>query len=160
MHSSFFVDPRAELKISQVRPGWDIPLNAVMTTLFFSTMLCLIIIGSTVAFNVIISIGQVGSVGSYIVAIACILHKRVKSESLLPSKFDLGRLGIPINVIALTFLSLAFVFPFFPLAPKPDAANMNWTVLITGFTMSVSLIYYFVKAKNTYLGPVEYVKQF
>jgi choline transport protein len=53
----------------QVRPGWDIPLNAVLVTLLSSTLLCLIIIGSNIAFSVIISIGQVGIVGSYIMGI-------------------------------------------------------------------------------------------
>jgi choline transport protein len=64
-----------------------------------------------------------------------------------------------VNFIALCFLVLAFVFPFFPLATHPDAAGMNWNILVTGFTMMVALVYYFVKAKDTYRGPVEYVKR-
>jgi choline transport protein len=130
-----------------------------MATLLFSGLLSLIILGSTIAFNVILSINQVGITGSYIVAISCILRKRLYSEPLLPSRFDLGRAGIAINIIALCFLALAFVFPFFPNVPHPDAASMNWTVLVTGFTMGVALIYYYVKGQYTYLGPVEYVKK-
>jgi hypothetical protein len=130
-----------------------------MATLIFSSLLSLIILGSTIAFNVIMSIGQVGSVGSYIVAIACILRKRLCSEPLLPSRFNLGRAAIPINIIALCFLVLAFVFPFFPSAPNPDAASMNWTVLITGFVMGIAILYYWFRGQYKYFGPVEYVKK-
>ncbi len=122
-------------------------------------MISLIIIGSSIAFNVIVSIGQVGTVASYIVAIACIARKRLVKEPLLPSKFSLGKAGLTINLIALAFLVLAFVFPFFPAQSHPNAAEMNWNVLVTGFTMGVSMIYYVFRARFTYRGPVEYVKQ-
>lgn len=145
--------------LAYVRPGWDIPLNAVLATLAISTLLSLIIIGSSIAFNVIVSIGQVGTVASYIVPIACMLRKRLVSEPLLPSRFDLGRGGIYVNTVALCFLVIAFVFPFFPMMNHPNAAGMNWNILVTGFTMAVALVYYAFRAKDTYKGPVEYVKQ-
>jgi amino acid transporter len=131
----------------------------VLATLAISTLLSLIIIGSSIAFNVIVSIGQVGTVASYIVPIACMLRKRLVSEPLLPSRFDLGRAGIYVNTVALAFLVLAFVFPFFPMMSHPNAAGMNWNILVTGFTMAVALMYYAARAKDTYKGPVEYVKQ-
>lgn len=122
-------------------------------------MLSLIIIGSSIAFNVIISIGQVGTVGSYLIAISCIFRKRLVGEPLLPSQFNLGRAGVFINAIALCFLVLAFVFPFFPLNKDPTPAQMNWNVLVTGFTMLVALIYYAIKGRKTYTGPVTYVRR-
>lgn len=96
------------------------------------------------------SIGQVGTVSSYIVPIACMLRKRILKEPLLPSRFDLGRGGIYVNIVALCFLVLAFVFPFFPMATNPTPASMNWTVLVTGFTMVVAMIYYVFKARHVY----------
>jgi choline transport protein len=80
-------------------------------------------------------------------------------EPLLPSRFSLGRAGLAINTIALCFLTLAFVFPFFPASAHPNAAAFNWNILITGFVIVVALVYYFVKAKHIYRGPVEYVKR-
>ncbi|KAF1948949.1 amino acid transporter [Byssothecium circinans] len=145
--------------LSHVPTGWDIPLNAVIATLTITTLLSLIIIGSSIAFNVIISIGQVGTVGSYIFAISCIFRKRVVGEPLLPSRFSLGRAGLAINTIALCFLAVAFVFPFFPLNKNPTPAEMNWNVLVTGFTLVVAVIYYFVRGHKTYAGPVEYVRR-
>ncbi|KAF2192179.1 amino acid transporter [Zopfia rhizophila CBS 207.26] len=145
--------------LSYVPAGWDIPLNAVIATLTITALLSLIIIGSSIAFNVLMSIGQVGTVGSYIFAISCVFRKRLVGEPLLPSRFDLGRAGLFINTIALCFLVLAFVFPFFPLNKNPTSAQMNWNILVTGFTLAVALIYYAFRGKKTYKGPVEYVRR-
>ena len=129
-----------------------------MVTLLFTTLLCLIIIGSTIAFNVITSLGLVGLISSYIIAIACVLAKRIKGEPLLPSRFSLGRAGMAVNIIGIAFLSVAFIFCFFPSAPHPTVQSMNWSCLIFGFLVGFSLIYYQVYGKHKYVGPVVYTK--
>lgn len=146
--------------LAHVRPGWDVPVNAVLVTLFFTTLLCLIIIGSTIAFNVITSLGQVGLVSSYFIAIACIARKRILGEPLLPGRFSLGKLGLPVNIIALCFLTVAFIFLYFPVAPHPNAQTMNWSSLMYGGIIGISLIYYYVWGRHVYVGPVEYVKRY
>ncbi|ORX94415.1 GABA permease [Clohesyomyces aquaticus] len=128
--------------LAYVHPGVDVPINAILVTLLLTTLLSLIIIGSTIAFNVITSLGQVGLISSYLVVIGCIFYKRLLGLPLLPSRFSLGRSGILVNGIALAFLSTAFVFSFFPAVPRPDAQGMNWSVLM-----------------HKYVGPVEYVKE-
>jgi choline transport protein len=50
--------------LSYVRPGWDIPLNSIMVSLCITALLSLITLGSTVAFNAIISIGVVSLLSS------------------------------------------------------------------------------------------------
>lgn len=129
-----------------------------MVTLLCTTLLSLIIIGSTIAFNVITSLGQLGLVSSYIIVIACIFAKRIKGEALLPSRFSLGRFGLLVNGIALCFLALAFIFLFFPAAPNPTPESMNWSCLLFGFILGFSLVYYYVWGRHNYVGPVEYVK--
>ncbi|KAF2713003.1 amino acid transporter [Pleomassaria siparia CBS 279.74] len=144
--------------LAKIRPGWDVPMNAVLVTLLFTTLLSCIIAGSAIAFNVITALSQLGLVSSYIVVIACILAKRLKGEPLLPSKFDLGRSGILVNVIALAFLALVFVFLFFPAAPHPTPATMNWSSLMFGVILLFSLGYYYVWGRYKYEGPVVLVK--
>lgn len=144
--------------IDQVRPGWDVPVNAVLVTLLCTTLLSLIIIGSTIAFNVITSLGQLGLVSSYIVVISCVFAKRIKGEALLPSRFSLGKFGFLVNGIALVFLGVAFIFLFFPAAPDPTPASMNWSYLLFGFILGFSLIYYWIWGRHVYVGPVEYIK--
>lgn len=143
--------------LSYVRPGWDIPLNAVTLTMIFTTLLSLIIIGSSIAFNIITSLSQVGLVSSYIIAIGCMALKRIRREPLLTSRFSLGRAGLAINILALCFLFLAFVMLFFPAAPHPDGLSMNWSVLIYGIVVISSLIYYYLHGRHAYVGPVEYI---
>ncbi|KAH7067154.1 GABA-specific permease [Paraphoma chrysanthemicola] len=144
--------------LARVRPGWHVPVNAIMATLVLTTLLCLIIIGSTIAFNVITSLGMSGLLSSYIIAIGCMFAKRLRGEALLPSRFSLGRAGIVVNGVALSFLSVAFTFSFFPSGPKPSPEGMNWSCLIYGFILVFSLVYYHLHGKYNYEGPVEYVK--
>ncbi|KAM5481829.1 hypothetical protein McanCB56680_003979 [Microsporum canis] len=99
--------------------GWDIPLNAIIFTVIVSSLLSLINIGSTIAFNQITSLGLCALLSSYIVSISCMALKRIRGEALLPSHFRMGALGLPINLLSLAFLVLAYVFCFFPPTPKP-----------------------------------------
>lgn len=145
--------------LSTVPDGWDIPVNAVMTTLLFTTLLSLIIIGSPIAFNVITSLTQVGLISSYIIAISCMAVRRFSGRPLLPSRFNLGKAGLFVNCAALTFLSVAYVFLFFPAAPHPTPAAMNWSCLIYAVVLMISLLYYFFIGRHTYEGPVEYVRK-
>ncbi|KAG8168435.1 hypothetical protein KVR01_001184 [Diaporthe batatas] len=144
--------------LAYVRPGWDVPVNAVLVTLLCTILLSLIIIGSTIAFNVITSLGQIGLVSSYIIVIACVFAKRIKGEPLLPSRFSLGKFGFLVNGLALSFLGMAFVFLFFPAAPDPTPAGMNWSCLLFGVILGFSLIYYWIWGRHVYVGPVEYIK--
>ncbi|KAK8006703.1 amino acid transporter [Apiospora marii] len=139
----------------------DIPLNAVMTTLAITALLSLIIIGSSIAFNVIAAIGQVGLYTSYIITLGAIIARRFsRRRGPLPrSRFDLGRAGLPINLGALAFLMVMFPFLFFPSAPNPSPAEMNWSCLVYSVVVVFTMMYYFFKGRHVYQGPVEYVRK-
>jgi amino acid transporter len=122
-------------------------------------VLCLIPIGSTIAFNIIVSLSTVSLSISYIFVISCILRRRLCKEPLLPSKFDLGRFGVVVNTIAICYLTLAVVFLFFPSVPNPTPMDMNWTCVIFGCLCIFSMAYYFIYGRYHYVGPVEYVKK-
>lgn len=143
--------------LSRVQPGWDIPLNSVIVSFVISILLSLINIGSTVAFNSIASLGTCALLSSYIISISCMFLKRWKNEPLLPSRFSLGKAGIWVNGISVVYLCIAFLFAFFPSVPSPTAAFMNWNILIYGVVVIFSLVYFFVKGKKQYIGPVEYI---
>ncbi|KAK8094228.1 amino acid transporter [Apiospora hydei] len=147
--------------LATVPPGWDIPLNAVMTTLVITALLSLIIIGSSIAFNVITAIGQVGLYTSYILTLGAIIIRRFsKRRGPLPrSRFDLGRAGLPINLAALAFLVVMFPFLFFPTAPNPSPADMNWSCLVYSVVVVFAMMYYFFRSRYVYQGPVEYVRK-
>jgi len=145
--------------LAYVRPGWDIPLNAVVVTLIFTVLLSFIIIGSTIAFFILTSLVAVGLFSSYIVAIACIIHRRLYGEPLPASRFSLGKAGIYVNIIAMMFLLVGWVLLFFPAAPHPGVKGMNWVALIFGTVMIFSGIYYYFAGRYKYNGPVFDVKE-
>jgi amino acid transporter len=122
-------------------------------------LLSLIILGSTIAFNIITSLGQLGLVFSYIIAISCILAKRFHAPTeLRRARFSLGKAGLFINIAALCFLSLVSVFLFFPAVPMPTAENMNWSCLMFSSLVGFSLIWYWYAGRFKYVGPVEFVR--
>lgn len=121
--------------------------------------MCLIIIGSPIAFNIIIALGTVsGSIGD-ITVISCMIRRRLSGEPLLPSRFSLGKAGIFFNIGAVCYTSLAVVFLAFPTYPRPSLVDMNWASLMFGVLISFAIIYYFIFGRKNYKGPVEYVKK-
>ncbi|KAK4631191.1 hypothetical protein CLAFUW4_02390 [Fulvia fulva] len=143
---------------AKVSPRNHIPMNAVCSTLIFTVVLSLVLIGSPLAYNIIASLGAASILGSYLISISCIAYRKATGYRLPPTRFPLGRLGLPINILALCFLSLAFVLVFFPAAPDPKPQDMNWVSLIFGSVIGFALIFYVVSKRNTYKGPVEYVR--
>lgn len=118
--------------LSKVRPNSGVPANAVYVTLAFTCILALIIIGSTAAFNIILSVSATGLFTSYLVCVLCVLAKRLRGEVFPATKFSLGKAGLPINAAAVCFLMVAYFFLFFPAVPNPAPADMNWAILIVG----------------------------
>ncbi|KAF2198016.1 amino acid transporter [Delitschia confertaspora ATCC 74209] len=145
--------------LAHVRPGMDLPLNSIMISYIIALLLSLINIGSTVAFNIVTSLGTGALLSSYIVSISCVALKRLRGKPLLPCRFSLGRWGLPINIVSVLFLCLAFIMTFFPSAPRPDAEAMNWNILVFGCVVVFSVVYFFLRGRHRYAGPVEYVRK-
>lgn len=85
--------------------------------------------------------------------------KRWRNEPFPPSRFTLGRWGMPLNIFSVLFLCLVFVMSFFPITPNPTVVTMNWNILVYGCVVSFAVIYFFVKGRHQYAGPVEYTKK-
>lgn len=144
---------------TEVHPGLELPLNAILTTVVVTALLSLINLGSAAALNSITSLTTAALLSSYLCSIGCMIWRRATGQPLLPSKFRLGpRWGLAVNVAAEAFLVVTFVFSFFPAAPRPAPADMNWNIVIYGAVVVGSLLYY-ARARRRYVGPVEYVRK-
>ncbi|KAJ0109741.1 hypothetical protein J7T55_004290 [Diaporthe amygdali] len=137
----------------------DLPMNAIVVTFITSTLLSFINIGSATALNSITSLCTNALLSSYICSIGCMIWRRWTGAPLLPSHFSLGRWGLAINIASEVFLIFSFIFAFFPVSPSPDAAIMNWNILMYGVVIIGSVLYYFLKGRHHYVGPVEYVRK-
>ncbi|UNI19419.1 hypothetical protein JDV02_005603 [Purpureocillium takamizusanense] len=145
--------------LAHVRPGWDVPLNAVMVSFVVTILLAMINIGSTVAFNAIASLGTAALISSYIISITCVAIKRYRSEKLPHARWSLGKFGGPINILSIAYLIVVFVFSFFPQTVIVTLESLNWNILIYGFTILFAVIWFFVRGRKQYLGPIAYVRR-
>ena len=139
--------------------GTEIPLNAVILSLFITVLLALINIGSTAAFNSVISLLVSSLFTGYFISIGSILLKRLRGQPLPPSRWGMGRLAIPINILSLFYIAFALIMSMFPIFNHPTAVNMNWSVLVWGFILIMATVIYIVSGRHIYRGPVAYVRR-
>lgn len=140
--------------IAHVKPGWNIPLNSVLTTFAITCLLSLINIGSTTAFNAIGSAALVMILSTYFISISVLIYARTKG--VLPAhRWSLGRLGLPINIGAVTWLLSVWIFCFFPLSVSPPvtAQTTNWNCVLFGGFSLVGLVYWFAHGRRVYQAP-------
>lgn len=139
-------------------------------------MLALVNIGSTTAFNGVISVSIAGLFSSYLLTSCLLLYRRctggiVLSSAALETHATSstpdgmaratwgpwripGALGIANNAFACIYLLFVFFFSFWPSYADVTPENMNWSILVTGAIALLSAVYYLVWARRTYHGPV------
>jgi len=146
---------------NQVNHKNGLPVNSLRATFGVTFCLSWIAAGSTIAFNNIISISLVGLLLSYGSTILTIAIRRASPEPLPPSYLKFSKpLGFLINGIALCFVVIAFVMVFFPTAPNPDGASMNWSIVISGGVILFAGFFYVVKGKHSYIAPATRMRKF
>ncbi|KAE8856390.1 hypothetical protein PTNB73_09655 [Pyrenophora teres f. teres] len=129
--------------LSQVSDRTSIPVYAVALTSIIASLLGLINIGSTTAFNGVISVAIAGLFSSYLLTSSLLLYRRCTGAILPPVK-PLTQTPHPQPLTACFWPSFAEVTP----------ANMNWAILVTGAIALLSAVYYAAWARKTYHGPV------
>ena len=143
----------------QVYHGWDIPLNAIFMSFIVTSVLSLINLGSTVAIEAVASLSASLLLTSYMVSISTLLLRRATGPNLPSRRWSLGRWGATVNMIALCFLSVFWIFSFFPPTAVVTTTTMNWNSLMFAIIVTVAGLYYFLKAKHEYVGPVMLVRR-
>ena len=147
------------------------PLHAVVITLCVSVLIGLINLGSTTAFNDVVSLGVSGLYASYVITEALLLYRRVTGgirspregqdgiagrdrHELVWGPFHVpGVFGIVVNTIAVLFGLVIFFFSFWPVVSVVEPASMNYSSLMTGSVVIAAVVYYAIWARHTYEGP-------
>ncbi|MCJ1322631.1 hypothetical protein MMC15_007980 [Xylographa vitiligo] len=145
--------------VAYVKPGWNIPLNAVLISLAFTVLLSLINIGSTVAFNAIAALAVAALTSSYQISLACLIAKRLRGDTLPARRWSLGRYGIYVNCVALGFLFVVWFFSFWPESAVVTPVTMNWNVVMYGGVVIFATVYYVLIGRHYYNGPVALLKR-
>lgn len=154
----------------KVRPESAIPLYAVFITSSIACLIGLINIGSSTAFNDVISLGVSSLYASYVISESLLLWRRCtgairsphdpghntgEANQLVWGPFHLpGIFGILVNGFAVCFGIIIVFFSFFPVATPVQAATMNYSSLMTGSVVLFAIAYYVIWARKTYNGPI------
>jgi amino acid transporter len=139
-----------------------VPRNAILLTCIISCLLSLINIGSSVAFNAIISLQLMALMATYTISIGCVLYQRtLGGGAQLPyARWSLGRWGTPINAIAFVYSAQVLFWTGWPGQGMPllTLQNMNWSSVMFFGVMTISMVYYFIFGRTSYKGPVVLVR--
>jgi choline transport protein len=144
----------------EVDPKSGLPINALLTTFGVTFVLSWIICGSSIAFQNITSITIVGLLLSYGTTIATMIYRRWSGVPLPVARWRYPQaFGYFVNVLALCFVTIAFIFAYFSTAPGPSAESMNWSVVVTLAVVIVATVYYFIRGSSTFEGPAVRMKK-
>lgn len=143
--------------LSRIERSRRVPFNAVYATSFWSAVLCLINLGSTTAFNIIISLTLLALLSTYMLSIGCVCLKRLRGERLPPARWSLGRYGLPINLFAFCYCGFAVVFSCFPASLPVDTGSANWAPAVWAGVILLSFVTYVLHGRRHFTAPVVFV---
>lgn len=120
-------------------------------------LVALISLGSSVAFNAIISLQLLALVFTNLLPIACLIYRRPLGAPLPRRSWSLDRLGMPINVIACIYLIYLVVFTALPTqVPVKSLETGNWAPATFVGVILLALVYYLLHGRSVFDGPVKY----
>ncbi|KAJ5222974.1 uncharacterized protein N7469_009214 [Penicillium citrinum] len=139
--------------LAQVNSRLGIPLRAIGFVVVVDLILGLIVLGSDLAFQSIISGGGLMLQVSYLVPVLIVL---VRGRKILPSRvhFDLGKWGYIINVLSVSWSLLicaVYLCPLYVPVTIPTIDYMNWSCLIVGATILFPGAYWIFGARFRYI---------
>jgi amino acid permease (GABA permease) len=136
---------------SKVDKRLGVPLWGIILSTAVDCLLGLIYFGSTAAFNSFTGVATICLSTSYGLPILISVirgRKAVKN-----STFSLGKFGYAINIATLCWICLAVVLFCMPVAIPVTRTSMNYaSVVFAGFA-SISVIWYFARARREFKGP-------
>ncbi|EAW15044.1 putative GABA permease [Aspergillus clavatus NRRL 1] len=156
---------------SRVSPTTLIPVWSVVLTTVVSVLLALIPIGSTVAFNDLVAMSISGLYLSYIMVACLLLWRRLtgsialtasagETVNTIAAKLVWGPFRVPgiwgvlINIFAILYAMIAIFFSLWPTYSELTVEMMNFSVVGTVAVILISVVYYLLRARRVYQGPI------
>lgn len=131
----------------------SIPTNAIALTTFLLLLLGLINIGSTAAFNAIAGVATVALYFTYMMPVAFLVLKRRRGEHVKKGPWQLGMLGLPLNLFSLGYSLFVSFFLFFPTVLPVMAEIFNWTVVVFLGAFVLAIPAWCMVGRKSFQGP-------
>lgn len=141
---------------AHVSKGQQIPVRMVVLVSVLQALLGLLYLGSTTAFNAVLSMSILGMYASYLLPIVFMLAQRCRRDpaSVPRGVFRLGHVGGFItNVASVLWLVFAMIFSTFPSYEPVDKRNMNYSVVVMSGWLLFGVVYYYAGGKGRYVEP-------
>ncbi|CAN9092261.1 unnamed protein product [Alternaria alternata] len=137
---------------AKVHPRLGQPLNALILAATLTILFGLILIGSSSAFNALISASVVALGVSYAIPVAINVCRGRKM--LGPRAFVLpGPFGWIANLIGIAYTIVTTVLFLFPPELPVSASSMNYCVVAFGIILFISTFQWFVDGRKNFTGP-------
>ncbi|QRD87513.1 amino acid permease [Aspergillus flavus] len=137
---------------AKVHPTLNLPLNALILTVAVVICFGCIFLGSTSAFNAIISASVVALDLSYMMPI---LVNCLQGRNALPErKWNIPRtLGWTADIVSLCYIILTTVLFVFPPSKHVSGSNMNYCIAAFAVIISISVFQWIVDGRKNFTGP-------
>jgi choline transport protein len=115
-----------------------------------SFILSLIYVGSSTAFNAIISLQAMGLSISYVVPITFLMIQKMRGRKIPYGPYTLGRFGVAINLFALAYLIFVILWMPFPQILPVTGSNMNYAGPLLGAVILGALIDWMIGGRKRF----------
>ena len=139
--------------LSRVHKKLDVPLESLGFTVIVVVVFGCIFLGSSSAFNAIVSASVVALGLTYAipVAINCLRGRKMLPPTrafVLPEWF-----AWPANLLGIAYVILTTVLFVFPPALPVTGSSMNYCIVAFAIVLIISIIQWFVDGRKNYTGP-------
>lgn len=145
--------------LSRIHPRWGVPVWSLIVNSACVFVLGCVYLGSSTAFNALVSTGIILQQLSFAFPAALMLYRRAKGtlEEVMPQakigfklRFGVGPVA---NVLTIVMALLALVFYDLPVVLPVTVGNMNYACAVIGVMGLLALANWFGYATRKYQGP-------
>jgi choline transport protein len=143
---------------SHITPWNKCPVNAVLAVFVSVSLLSLINIASSTAFNGLVSLASLGFYFSYAIPILMFTIRRVDSANPINfGPWTMGKIGLIVNTLAIAFCVFLIVILPFPAVLPVTSTNMNYASPLFIAVMLFALVNYSLRTRKRFVGPIKEV---
>ncbi|KAI0416382.1 amino acid transporter [Xylaria grammica] len=147
-----------------------LPVYSILATMVITTLLSLIVLGSSVVLSALLSLLVAAIYSSYLITCALLLWHRTKggikpyqddSEYISGDHLVWGPWKVPEpfgtinNSFACVYTTFLLFWSFWPEVNHPTPTELNWSVVVYGSVIVFSVTWYVLRARKYFKGPIK-----